>query len=201
MTDETHDVAPDTCPLAILIVDMINDLEFPEGPELLEPALAAARGILILKKRARELKIPVIYANDNFGRWRSDFNEVVDHCLMDNVRGRPLAELLHPERDDYFVLKPKHSAFFATTLDTLLRYLQVQHLVITGLSTDICVLFSANDAYLRDLNISVPRDCVAASLEEHTRTSLEYMARVLSADTAPSSEIDLAGLVAKYSSR
>ena len=186
-----HGNAPDTCNVAVLLIDVINDLEFPTGRQLLKPALRAARRIAALKQRAREAAVPVIYANDNFGRWRSDFNEVVEHCLKEDVTGRPIAELLVPEREDYFVLKPKHSAFFATVLDTLLEYLQVKRVILAGFAGDQCVLLTAADAYLRDLEIFVPRDCVASASEGANREALQYMARVLHADTTVSVKLDL----------
>ncbi len=192
-----HGNAPDSSPVALLIIDMINDLEFPEGPDFLVPALQAADCIAGLKKQARRLKIPVIYANDNFGRWRSDFNEVLNHCLKDGVRGQPLAECLRPEPDDYWVLKPKNSAFYATTLSTLLVYLNVKTLILTGISADACVLFTANDAYVRDYKLLVPADCVVASLPTYTNDALAYMKRVLKADTTRASDLDLARLMAE----
>src|SRR3712207_1207185 len=194
MPDKNHDLhgnAPDHSPVALVLIDMINDLEFPGGEKLLEPAVAAAGRTAELKRRAKALGIPVIYANDNFGRWRSDFREVIDHVADDGVRGAPLARLLRPDGDDYFVLKPKHSAFFSTTLDTLLEYLGATRLILAGVSTDICVLFTANDAYMRDYHLHVPEDCVAAEDPEQTRRTLEYMRRVLDADTTPSTELDL----------
>jgi nicotinamidase-related amidase len=112
--------APDKSDVALLLIDVINDLDFPEGDQLLRHALPMARQIATLKRRARAEGIPVIYVNDNFGRWRSDFSAQVEHCLEDGVCGKPVAELLRPAKDDYFVLKPKHSGFFSTTLDTLL---------------------------------------------------------------------------------
>ncbi|WP_138993433.1 cysteine hydrolase family protein [Larkinella sp. C7] len=192
--EDLHGNVPDRFPVALLIIDMINDLEFPEGQLFLKPSLKAAKQIAGLKKRAQALQIPIIYVNDNFGRWRSDFTEVVEHCLNDGVRGQPLAELLHPEAEDYFVLKPKHSAFFATTLDTLLEYLQVERLILTGISSDVCVLFSAKDAYMRDLALSIPADCIASDAPEHTKMALTYMERVLGADTTPSDKLDLSAL-------
>lgn len=188
MNEDLHGNAPDSSPVALLIIDMINDLEFPGGDELLEPARQAADNIARLKKSVKARKIPVIYVNDNFGRWRSNFNEVVDHVLKDGVRGQYLAEVLRPEPDDYFVLKPKNSGFFETTLDLLLTYLNVKELILTGLSTDSCVLFTANDAYMRDLKLSIPFDCVAAIKATHTQDSLAYMKRVLRADTTPAFE-------------
>jgi nicotinamidase-related amidase len=192
--EDLHGNVPDRFPVALLIIDMINDLEFPEGQQFLKPAVKAAKQIAALKRKARALNIPVIYVNDNFGRWRSDFREVIEHCLKDGVRGQPLAELLYPASDDYFVLKPKHSAFYATTLDTLLAYLQVEHLILTGISSDVCILFSAKDAYMRDLRLSVPADCVAADTAGHTKMALAYMERVLGTDTTPSTKLDLGDL-------
>ncbi|WP_229312081.1 cysteine hydrolase family protein [Larkinella punicea] len=190
-SEDLHGNVPDQFPIALLIIDMINDLEFPNGEQLLKPSVKAAKQIAALKQRSRDLTIPVIYVNDNFGRWRSDFKEVVEHCLKDGVRGQPLVELLYPASDDYFVLKPKHSAFFATTLDTLLEYLNVKHLILTGISADICVLFSAKDAYMREYSLSIPGDCLAADTTAHTKMALTYMERVLGADTTPSSRLDL----------
>lgn len=190
-SNDLHGNAPDSAPVALLIIDMINDLEFPEGPDFLSPSLDAADRIADLKRRARSLDIPVIYANDNFGRWRSDFNEVLEHCLNDGVRGQPLAERLRPEPDDYWVLKPKNSAFYATTLETLLTYLNVRTLILMGISADACVLFTANDAYVRDYTLYVPQDCVVAALPTYTKDALAYMKRVLKADITPSIELDL----------
>ena len=116
-----HGNAPDKSTVAILLIDVINDLEFPEGEQLLEHAVPMAKAIAALKQRARQAGVPVVYVNDNFGRWQSNFNSQVEHCLRDGVRGQPVVELLRPDDDDYFVLKPKHSGFFSTALDVLLR--------------------------------------------------------------------------------
>ncbi len=191
---DLHGSAPDKSPVALVLIDVINDMDFEEGERLLEHALPAARRIAELKKRAKELGVPVVYANDNFGRWRSDFREVVRHALESDVRGRPVAELLPPEEDDYFVLKPKHSAFFATTLDVLLDYLEVERLILAGFSGDVCVLFSVNDAYMRDLLLHVPSDCVASVSARSNQRTLAYMERILRVDSTPSTELDLAAL-------
>lgn len=183
--------APDKAYAALLIVDVINDLEFDEGEELLRHAMPAAKRLKALKTRFREAGLPVIYANDNFGRWQSDFHAQVNHCLKDHVRGYPIVKLLKPESEDYFVLKPKHSAFYSTTLDLLLSHLQVESLVITGFATDMCVLFTSNDAYMRDFRVYVPSDCVAANTKQRSEESLALMKRVLKADVRPSTKLDL----------
>jgi nicotinamidase-related amidase len=188
---DLHGNAPDSCEAALILIDVINDLEFPTGKRLFKPALRAARHIARLKARARALGVPVIYANDNFGRWRSEFSEAVEHCLNDDVLGRPIAELLAPERDDYSVVKPKHSAFFSTVLDTLLEYLKVRRVILTGFAADACVLMTAVDAYLRDFEIYVPRDCVASPGQAQSSAALSYMARVLHANTSAAAGLDL----------
>lgn len=188
---DLHGNAPDRSSVALLVIDMINDLEWEGGDALLPHAVAAARRVASLKARARDAGVPVIYANDNFGRWRSDFREVVEHCLNDGVRGEPLARLLRPESDDYFVLKPKHSAFFATTLDTLLTYLGVRRLVLTGVTGDRCVIITAMDAFLRDYDLHVPGDCTASCDPRENGAVLAYMKRVLHADTGGADEVDL----------
>ena len=185
-----HAHAPDTCPAALLLIDVINDLEFESGDELLRHALPMAEHLAALKRRAKGAGVPVIYVNDNFGRWQSDFNKILEHCLKDDVRGRPLAELLRPDEDDYFVLKPKHSGFFSTTLDLLLDYLQARTLVLTGLTGDICVLFTAHDAYMRDFNLVIPADCVASNDPAENEHTLRKMADLMDADISPSAEID-----------
>ncbi len=191
---DLHGNAPDSSSVALLVIDMINDLEWEGAEALLPHALSAAHRIVSLKRRARASRVPVIYANDNFGRWRSDFREVVEHCLHDGVRGRQLAELLAPQREDYFVLKPKHSAFFATTLDTLLIYLGVRRLVITGVAGDACVTITAMDAFLRDYELHVPADCVASCDPRDNDTVLAYMKRVLHADIGAADEVDFVTL-------
>jgi nicotinamidase-related amidase len=189
-----HGNAPDKAAVALLLIDVINDLEFPEGDQLLRHALPMARATARLKRRAKEAGVPVVYANDNFGRWQSNFNNQVEHCLKDGVRGRPIVELLKPEEDDYFVLKPKHSGFYSTALDVLLEYLQVESVILAGIAANICVLFTANDAYMRDFHLYVPRDCVASNTEEENRLALEQMEKVLKADVRPSEELDLVEL-------
>jgi nicotinamidase-related amidase len=191
---DLHGNAPDRSLAALVIIDMINDMDFPGAEEMMSAAVAAAERIAELKRRARAAGIPVVYANDNFGRWRSDFREAVEHVLGGGVRGEPMARLLPPDEDDYFVLKPKHSAFFATTLETLLEYLGASRLVLTGVSGDVCVLFTASDAYMRDFHLCIPEDCMASVSAEENRRTLGYMRRVFGADTTPSTELDLEAL-------
>src|SRR3954470_7611480 len=172
---------------ALLIIDMINAFDF-EGADLLLPrALDAARAIVALKRRARTAGVPAIYVNDNFGRWRSNFHETLEHCL--SSPGRDVAHLLTPAREDYFVLKPKHSGFQFTSLDVLLEHLGARTLVLTGVAANFCVLFTAHDAYMREYRLRVPRDCVACETEADERYALAHMREVTKADVRASRTI------------
>ena len=192
--EDLHGNVPDKSPVALLLIDVINDFEFPGGDRLFEHALPMAPRLRALATRARSLSIPVVYVNDNFGKWQSDKQELLRHCLEDDVRGRPFVEQLVPDPDDYFVLKPKHSGFFSTTLDILLDYLGVKTLILTGLTGDICVLFTAHDAYMRDFNLVIPSDCVASNDPQENEYTLRKMETLMDADIRPSAEIDFDGL-------
>ena len=191
---DLHGNVPDKSNAALLLIDVLNDLEFEGGEQLLEQALPMARALARLKKRAAAADLPVVYVNDNFGKWRSDFRQQLDHCLNDDVRGRPIVELLEPGENDYFVLKPKNSGFYHTTLPLLLEYLEVSTVILTGIATDNCVLYTASDAYMRDLRIVVPEDCVAAIDPDAHAAALAQMRSTLKADTTPSPDLDLEAL-------
>jgi nicotinamidase-related amidase len=191
---DLHGSAPDKCSVALLLIDWINDLEFEAGEKLLPQALAAAKATAALRRRAKQAGVPVIYCNDNFGKWRSDFRSLLEHVLTHDLRGKPIGELLAPDEQDYFVLKPKHSGFHSTSLDVLLAHLGATTLVLTGIAGNFCVLFTAHDAYMRDFKLIVPRDCLASEEEADNRHALEHMAKTCKADTGPASAIDFARL-------
>ncbi len=186
---DLHGSAPDKCDTALLIIDVINDLDFPEAGQLVRYVPRLTRNLARLKQRAKRAGIPVVYVNDNFGRWRSDLYALVEHCR--EGKAQRLVETLRPEQDDYFVLKPKHSGFFASSLETLLRYLGTTELIITGIAGNYCVLFTANDAYMRDYKISVPADCSISNTAGENRQALQLMKNYLRADVRPSSKLRL----------
>lgn len=149
-----------------------------------------AKQIAELRKKAKKAGVPVIYVNDNFGKWQSDFTKLLKHCRSKTAKGCKITKMLAPGEKDYFILKPKHSGFYSTTLDLLLQHLNAKKLIITGMSTDHCILFTASDAYLRDYEVLVPRDCVASTdMTEHEH-ALKHIERVLKADTRLSFEIE-----------
>lgn len=188
---DLHGFVPDNSKAALILIDVINRMDFPGSEKLVPSAERMAKNLLRLKERARKAGIPSIYVNDNFGRWRSDFRSIVNSCLEDDVPGKKVVELLKPSEDDYFVLKPKHSGFYLTSLDLLLLHLGSKNLIVTGIATNICVLFTANDAYMRDYNVIIPSDCVAEEDPEESKNVLKLMKKVLKADVKNSKKIDL----------
>jgi nicotinamidase-related amidase len=190
----THENFPDRAKTALLLIDVINDLSFPGSGPLIEQADTMATKLAALKRAARKYQVPAIYVNDNFGQWKSDFRSIVEHCINPSSPGASISRKLKPRTYDYFVLKPMHSGFYSTSLDILLEYLHVDTLIITGIATNICVLFTANDAYMREYSLFVPCDCVAANTPEETQYALEQMQTLLKADVRPSTEIKLESL-------
>lgn len=190
-SNDLHGNAPDKASAALLLIDVINDFEFEGGDVLLKLALPMSRKIAELKRLATAARIPAIYVNDNFGKWQSDFKKIVAHCLEDDVRGKPFVESVLPDDRDYFVLKPKHSGFYCTALDLLLKHLGVTNLILTGIAGNNCVLFTANDAYMRDFNLFVPSDCSVSQTQKDNDYALRQMQEVLKADIRPASELDL----------
>lgn len=186
----------DTCAVALLLIDVINDFEYPGGDKLFEHALPAAQHIAALKRRAQQRHIPVIYVNDNFGKWRAERSQLVRHCLDDGVRGELIVRLLEPGESDYFVLKPQNSGFYKTPLDLLLAYLKAKTLILAGFAGDICVLLTASDAYMRDFRLFIPSDCSASQEPTENEYALRYAARVLDADTTASPDLKLDDLLA-----
>lgn len=157
----------------LLLIDVINPMNFSGAPALLESALPAARRIQSLKERVHALGLAVIYVNDNFDCWHLGFRELVETFKAQKVPGLPLITLLEPEPDrDYYILKPSHSGFFRTGLEVLLERLKACTLILTGFAGDICVLFTANDAYMRDFRLLVPRDCIASERPENNDHAL-----------------------------
>lgn len=188
---DLHGNVGEQCPVALLLIDVLNGLEFEGGEQFAQRALNTARQIAGLRARAKRAKVPVFYVNDNnVGLWRSDASAMVQHWIESDAPGSPIVRMLAPAPDDYVVLKPKHSGFFATPLETLLSYVRARRLVLSGFTTDQCVLFSASDAFLHDYALYVPADCTATVDEGDAEPALRLMRERLQADTRPSPELD-----------
>jgi nicotinamidase-related amidase len=183
---------PVTLPVAgtaLLLIDVINDLAFEGSEVLVAQAEPMARRLSLLKKRATAAGVPTIYINDNFGQWRSDFRHTVRHCTAQSSPGHQVSRRLRPTSRDYFVLKPKHSGFYDTTLDTLLDALKIRRVILTGIAGNICVLFTANDAYMRDLRIFAPADCIVSNTPADNDYALRQIETVLKGNVTASERV------------
>jgi len=189
MTEKTSAPAPHHA--ALLIIDMINAMDFPGAEALFQKAQAAAERIADLRAAAEAHGVPVVYVNDNHGEWHSDREKLIEAQLSKTQMSRALGERLRPDADDIFVLKPQFSGFYATNLPVLLPQLGVTRLILTGVATDICVLFTAADAHMREYELWVPRDCTASEHEARTGWALEIMQNSMQAETAPTPELPL----------
>jgi nicotinamidase-related amidase len=181
-------------PVALVLLDVINEFDFPGAAALARHAVPTARRLRRLRERARSAGVPTIYVNDNFGRWRSDLRAIVAHVAEGGGAGARIAAELAPAEDDLFVLKPRNSGFHDTALETLLASLGVRTVVLAGFAGDICVLFSANDAHGRGFCLVVPGDCIASERPAQNRAALALMRKAFGADTRRSSTVDFATL-------
>lgn len=174
---------------ALLIVDMVSEYNFPDAERILKGARKAARSIARLKQRAHAAKVPVIYVNDTAGKWESDQRAFVQRCLRPTAAGRDVVELIEPAEHDYFMFKPKHSAFFGTPLHTLLQQLKISTLILTGVTSHQCVLFTAMDAHVRDYHLTIPSDCIGAANATDTRHALYVFSHALNAKITASGRL------------
>ncbi|MDO6658685.1 cysteine hydrolase family protein [Anaerobacillus sp. 1_MG-2023] len=184
---------------ALLLIDVINTMDFEDAELLARYTEKTADNIQSLKKEAKAKGMPVIYVNDNYGLWQSDFKKVINYAAEAN--GQHLVDRLEPEDDDYTVVKPKHSGFFSTPLSTLLKFLNVNTLILTGFAGNICVLFTANDAYMREYDLYIPSDCCASNVKEDNDYALRLMEGNLKASTQASTELDIDDLIEKANQR
>ncbi|CAI9395259.1 MULTISPECIES: isochorismatase family cysteine hydrolase [Bacillaceae] len=164
---------------ALLIIDMINDFNFEHGNILAEKALKIADQIQLLKKQCEKENIPIIYINDHYNLWQAELNKVIEYCK--NEKSESVIGKIKPTDKDYFLIKPRHSAFYGTALHTLLTQLQVKKLILSGIAGNICVLFTANDAYMREYPLLIPDNCIASVDDEDNHYAIRMMKNVMRA--------------------
>jgi len=184
---------PSPVPVALLLIDVLTTFQFPDGDAILKGALAMRDALVALKARARRAGIPVLYVNDNFGDWRSEKEVLMGRCL--EAEGADFVRPLLPDSEDYFVLKPMHSAFYMTPLEVLLQHLQVETLILTGLTSVSCITVTAHDANMRGFDIYIPGDCSCArSAKEHTQ-ALAMLEEMAGANLRPSKSLKMPELI------
>jgi nicotinamidase-related amidase len=173
------------------LIDVINHFEFPDGEQMLAQALPIAPRLARLKERVRAAGMSIVYVNDNFGQWRSDQSKLLEYCLRPEAVGRKFVEQIRPAKDDYFVLKPRHSGFYQTPLEILLAHLRASSLILCGLATNSCVVCTAHDAKMRNFDLFVPSDCSAALTAREHKRAIEHMRAMTDATTTSSASLRL----------
>ncbi|MFJ8417218.1 isochorismatase family cysteine hydrolase [Bacillus paramycoides] len=172
---------------ALLIIDMINNFQFSHGPTLAQKCETIKNPILQLKETMKSLDYPVIYVNDHYQLWRSDIDQLITHCT--NEYSENIIQAIAPSTDDYIFIKPHYSAFYETPLNSLLGYLKIENLILTGIAGNICILFTANDAHMRNYTLYVPQDCIASNNDQDNVHALKIMEATLKANIAPSAQL------------
>ncbi|KEK21795.1 isochorismatase family cysteine hydrolase [Bacillus gaemokensis] len=173
---------------ALLIIDMINDFQFSHGPILAQKCQIMIEPILKLKQNMKTLGYPVIYINDHYQLWRADIDQLITHCT--NKYSHDIIQAIAPSIDDYVFIKPHYSAFYETPLNSLLGHLKIENLIVTGVAGNICILFTANDAHMRNYKLYVPKDCTASNCDQDNLHALKIMETTLKANITPSFQLN-----------
>lgn len=179
---------------AALWIDVIGRFEFDGGRALAAQLAAAVPRFERLREALAAARVPLLFVNDNLGRWNEEFSTLVRRCQAAEGDAGLVARRLAPAPRDFFVLKPRHSGFYHTALPLLLEHLGVRELIVCGVATDICVAFTANDAHLRGYRIWLPEECAAAETRERHRGALRALRR-----TGVATPVRLAELCARLS--
>lgn len=173
----------------LLIIDLINPFDFDNAEKLYDRSYQCAEQVVTLKKYMQKRNYPIIYVNDNYGHWKSEFTQLYQYIVDNQLPGAPIAELLKPSEHEYSVLKPQFSGFFATPLDMLLKRLEAKTLIITGIVGNMCIEFTANDAYMHGYNLIIPSDGFTSFTKGEYQQSLNHFKDILKADTRTIDEI------------
>lgn len=190
---------PSPVPVALLMIDVLTMFEFPDGDAIFRCALGIRDSLVKLKARARQAGIPVLYVNDNFGDWRSEKEVLIGRCL--EAKGQKFVQPLLPDKEDYFVLKPLHSAFYMTPLEVLLEHLQVEALILTGLTSNSCITATAHDANMRGFDLYIPTDCSCARNRKEHLQALSQLRAMAGADLKLAKTLKLPNIIRATRSR
>jgi len=168
---------------AVLFIDLINDFHFDRGEKLVTHTEEILPHIIKLKDFAKANSLPTIYINDHFGLWQAGPQELMNHCI--NEHSKEIIEAIKPDKEDYFLIKPQHSAFYQTPLESLLTDLGKTNLIMAGVAGDICILFTAKDAYMHNYSMHIPENCIASNEKQGNEYALYLMRSVMKANTDP----------------
>jgi nicotinamidase-related amidase len=172
---------------ALVVVDMLNTYEHEDADKLTRSVREVLPNIADLIERATDDDdLEVVYVNDLYGHWNAGRAELFERVLEGGYRD--LVEPIAPAEDALFVVKARHSIFYETPLEYMLRQQGVEKLVLVGQVTEQCILYSALDAYIRHMEVVVPRDAVAHIHEDLAEAALRMMEVNMRAEVASAAE-------------
>ena len=166
---------------ALIINDMENDFVDEKGALRVDTAIDCVEPIKKLKAKMKKEGAPVIYVCDTHFKGDKEFEKWGSHTV-DGTWGAAVIDELAPDENDFVIKKWRYSAFFATPLDMLLRQLQVDTIVLTGVLTDVCIQHTAADAYFRGFKTVVPRSCTATISDERKEYALNFIKQMYDAE-------------------
>ncbi|HEV2777030.1 MAG TPA: isochorismatase family cysteine hydrolase [Solirubrobacteraceae bacterium] len=175
---------------ALIVVDMLNEYEHEDAEVLVESVRAALPAMRHLVERAGQEDTPTVYVNDNYGDWGAGRPELVERAIAG--RAREVVEPIAPPDGSWFISKARHSIFYETQLEYLLREQSIERVVLIGQVTEQCILYSALDAYVRHFNVAVPCDAVAGIHPDLADAALRMMERNMRADITRAADCALA---------
>ncbi len=174
---------------ALVVIDMLNPYDHEDAEALAENVRATIDPIRGLLERAGREEVEVVYVNDNYGDWNSSQEELAERALGGSHPD--LVEPVLPPDGVSFVIKARHSIFYETPLEYLLRQKELERVVLCGQVTEQCILYSALDAYVRHIDVAVPRDAVAHIHENLADAALEMMRRNMGAEVCEAADCEL----------
>ena len=173
----------------MIVVDMLNPYEHDDADRLTRSVERTIEPISKLVERAGESGAELIYVNDNHGDWNSSAEELAQRAL-DGRRPDLVEPILPPDGAD-FVIKARHTIFYMTPREYLLSQKEIGHLVLAGQVTEQCILYSALDAYVRHIDVSVPTDGVAHIHDDLAEAALKMMERNMRAELVSAADCRL----------
>ena len=174
---------------AVIVVDMLNEYDHEDGDVLVESVREALPAMRRIVERAHREGTPVVYVNDNYGDWAAGRPELVERAAAG--RGADVVEQIAPADGTWFIAKARHSIFYETQLEYLLREQEIERIVLVGQVTEQCILYSALDAYVRRFEVAVPRDAVAGIHADLASSALRMMERNMRADVVDADDCAL----------
>ena len=174
---------------AVIVIDMLNEYDHEDAEVLVEAVREALPAMQRVIERAHDKGTPVVYVNDNYGDWAAGRSELIERAVAG--RHSDVVKPIAPRDGTWFIAKARHSIFYETQLEYLLREQEIERIVLVGQVTEQCILYSALDAYVRHFEVAVPRDAVAGIHTDLAKCALRMMERNMSADVGVSDECDL----------